>query len=185
MSSDSREARLVLLAQSGDRQALDAMFRSIQRPLYRCLLGILGHEALAEDVLQEVFVLIYRKLKWLREPTLLRPWAYRIATRRALRTLKRERRWKDQERDPELLDAVPDPAAGVPANHELLNRLPGLIARVSPASRAVLVLHYREGLALKEVAQVLGVSLGTVKSRLAYGLATLRRYFGGRDAELE
>lgn len=49
--------------------------------------------------------------------------------------------------------------------------------RVSPASRAVLALHFKEGLTLPEVAAVLDIPIGTVKSRLAYGLATLRRHY--------
>lgn len=58
---------------------------------------------------------------------------------------------------------------------DLLEHLPGLLDRVSPASRAVLVLHYLQEMSLQEVADVLGLSLGTAKSRLAYGLASLRR----------
>ena len=51
---------------------------------------------MAEDVLQEVFIRIYRKLQWLREPEVFRSWAYQIATRETFRHLKRERRWADQ-----------------------------------------------------------------------------------------
>jgi len=58
---------------------------------------------------------------------------------------------------------------------ELIRRLPEMVERVSPASRAVLALHYLEELTLPEVAAVLGLRLGTVKSRLAYGLSALRR----------
>src|SRR5262249_19816618 len=64
---------------------------------------------------------------------------------------------------------------------EWIERLPALIASVSPASRAVLILHYREGLSLDEVAAVLDLSPGTVKSRLAYGLRSLRRAVGCGD----
>jgi RNA polymerase sigma-70 factor (ECF subfamily) len=175
MSPPKQEIRWVLAAQSGDREALDRIFRILQAPLYRCLKGILGDAALAEDVLQEVFVLVHRKIGWLREPELLRPWAYRIATREAFRWLRRERRWAEQVRDEGVLERMPAPPPREPVEPELLARLPALVAGVSPASRAVLVLHYLEDMPLREVARVLGVSLGTVKSRLAYGLEVLRR----------
>ena len=58
---------------------------------------------------------------------------------------------------------------------EEIERMAGFLGEVSPASRAVIVLHYLEGLSLAEVAAVLGIPLGTAKSRLAYGLAVLRK----------
>jgi RNA polymerase sigma-70 factor (ECF subfamily) len=146
----------------------------VQAPLYRCLLGLVGRPALAEDLLQEVLLRVYRKIGALRDPALFRPWCYRIATREALRRLKGERRWASQLDQQEALDAVAAPALREP-DRELLDALPGLLERVSPASRAVLALHYRGELSLEEVAEVLGLPLGTVKSRLAYGLAALRR----------
>ena len=72
--------------------------------------------------------------------------------------------------------AEEDPPERVP--REWLDQLPGHLAAVSPASRLVLVLHYLQGLTLDEVADVLALSPGTVKSRLAYGLATLRQRLG-------
>jgi RNA polymerase sigma-70 factor, ECF subfamily len=150
--------------------------KSVQEPLLRYVLSVAGERAMAEDVLQEVFLKIYRKLMWLEEPALFRPWAYRIATREAFKHLKRERRWSEQVRDETVLDAVAAtrvPDEGLAA--ELRERLPGLLDRVSPASRAVLVLHYLDGMRLGEVAAVLEVPVGTIKSRLAYGLASLRR----------
>ena len=175
MKPPKQEIRWVLRAQSGDREALDDLLRSVQAPLYRCLNGILGDPALAEDLLQEVFMIIYRKVRWLREPELFRPWAYRIATRAAFRTLRREKRWTEQVRDEGVLDRMPAAPPRERVEPELLERLPALVAGVSPKSRAVLVLHYLEDMPLKEVSQVLGISLGTVKSRLAYGLQALRR----------
>jgi DNA-directed RNA polymerase specialized sigma24 family protein len=71
------------------------------------------------------------------------------------------------------------PAREVPPfPHGWAEALPGLLALLSPASRAVLILHYLQGMTLDEVADVLEVSPGTVKSRLAYGLAALREKIG-------
>ena len=170
-----REAFLVLRAQSGDREALDALLASVQEPLYRYVLSLVRERHVAEDALQETFVRVYRKLVWLREPGLFRPWAYRIATREAFRQLKRERRWAEQVRDEETLGATPAPPPREEFAHELSGRLRETVAGLSPASRAVVVLYYLHEMSLEETAAVLGVPLGTVKSRLAYGLGALRR----------
>jgi RNA polymerase sigma-70 factor (ECF subfamily) len=173
--SAEREAFLVLRAQSGDRGALDELLASVQEPLYRYVLSVVRERHLAEDALQETFVRVYRKLGWLREPELFRPWAYRIATREAFRQLKRERRWTAQVRDEEALRELPAPPPREEFAHELSARLRETVATLSPASRAVVVLYYLHEMSLEETAAVLGVPLGTVKSRLAYGLAALRR----------
>lgn len=165
------EIFLVLRAQAGDREALDELLKLVQEPLYRYILSLTGTSALAEDILQEVFILIYRKLHWLREPELFRSWSYRIATREAFRQLKRERRWSDASVDETVLEELPAPARDA-LTPELVSQL---VEQVSPASRAVIVLHYLHDMQLDEIADVLGVALGTVKSRLAYGLGSLRK----------
>ncbi len=67
MERSKQEIRWVLLAQAGDRDAFDQLLRLVQGPLYRYIAGLVGARPLAEDILQEVFILIYRKLRWLRE----------------------------------------------------------------------------------------------------------------------
>ena len=182
MTSPKQETWWVLRAQSGDRAALDELLKAVQSPLYRYIYGLVGEPALAEDTLQEVFLHIYRKLGWLREPQLFRPWAYRIASREAFKRLRRERRWSEQVRDEAVLAAIPVTAPEEPFAPELIARLPEFIASLSPASRAVLMLHYFDEMSLAEIAAVLGVAVGTVKSRLAYGLAALRRAISEREA---
>ena len=80
--------------------------------------------------------------------------------------------------DEDDLNALADPKTPDLERRVLVTRLPGLVAQVSPASRVVLVLHYMEDFSLPEVADVLGIPLGTVKSRLAHGLRLLRRELG-------
>lgn len=77
----------MLRAQVGDRQAIEALLRSVQPMLARYVRAVVG-AADAEDVTQDVMVLIYRKLWTLTAPDLFRPWAYRIASRAAFRHLK-------------------------------------------------------------------------------------------------
>jgi RNA polymerase sigma-70 factor (ECF subfamily) len=174
-AASQRESWWVLQAQSGSHEALNELFKSIQEPLFRYLLNLVRDQHLAEDILQEVFIRIYRKLRWLREPELFRAWAYRIASREAFRYLKRERHWSDQVRDEEVLTAIPAAQGTFPP--ELTDRLPELVGTLSPASRAVVVLFYLHEMSLAETATVLDIPIGTAKSRLAYGLECLRRTF--------
>lgn len=166
-----QESLWVLRAQLGDRDALERLLRSILPSLQRIALGLVGSTG-ADDVVQETLFLVYRKLRQLATPQLFRPWAFRIAKRVALRHLKKEQRWLEEPEDDVMLDAIPAPEAR-PSDETLAVLLDR--GDVSPASRVVLVLHFQEGLSLPEIAAVLELPLGTVKSRLAYGLSVLRR----------
>lgn|SRR5262245_15918246 len=177
MANPEQENWWVLRAQSGDREALNELLKALQEPLYHYILSLVRQPHLAEDILQEVFIRIHRKLGWLREPELFRPWAFRVATNESFRHLKRERRWSDQVRDEDLLKAIPTLPPSEEFEPELLERLPELVGDISPASRAVIVLYYLHEMSLEEVAAILSVPVGTVKSRLAYGLKSLRRQF--------
>ena len=172
-TASENESWWVLQAQSGSREALDELFKSVQEPLFRYIVTVVNDRSLAEDVLQEVFIRIYRKLRWLREPQAFRAWSYQIATREAFRYLKRERSWTDQVRDEGVLNVMP--VAEPVYSPELVQQLPELVGDLSPASRAVIVLYYLHELSLVETAAVLDIPVGTVKSRLAYGLESLRR----------
>jgi RNA polymerase sigma-70 factor (ECF subfamily) len=172
MRSTEQEAGWVIQAQCGDRDAMERVLRSVQMPLRRYVLRLVGPTT-ADDVLQEVLILIARKLTWLVEPRLFRPWAYRIASRTAFAHLRKEKQRRQYETDDEVVEAlaVPVPRPSGDQLRELLDS-----ASVSPASRAVLMLHFQEEMPLADVAAVLELPLGTVKSRLAYGLAALRRH---------
>ena len=102
---------------------------------------------------------------------MLRLWVYRIATREAFKHLKRERRWTDKAEDESVLLDLPAPSRDDLAPEMITH----LVERLSPASRAVIVLHYLHEMLLAEIAEVMGVAVGTVKSRLAYGLDMMRR----------
>lgn len=161
-------------AQGDERIALDALLRALQEPLHRHIAAIVREPDLAEDVLQEVLWLVCRKLARLRDPRWVRAWAYRIATREAHRRIRRERAMVAI--DDEVLHDVAIPLVEESPDDELLARLPALIERLSPASEMVIRMHYLDRLSIAEVAEALELSAGTVKSRLAYGLVTLRRF---------
>ena len=166
-------------AQCDDREALESLLHSIQPSLRRFVHGVVGATN-GDDLLQDVFVTVCRKLKSLHAPELLGPWVYRIASREAFRHLKKERRWSEPSPEPFDFDDLPAPGATPPA--ELLEELLTL-DDVPAASRMVLSLHFREELTLLEVAAILELPLGTVKSRLAYGLNAIRKHLRKKRGE--
>jgi RNA polymerase sigma-70 factor, ECF subfamily len=180
-AASQRESWWVLQAQSGSHEALNELFRSVQEPLFRYIVSLVRDQHLAEDILQEVFIRVYRKLRWLQEPKAFRAWTYQIASREAFRYLNRERRWTDQVRDEATLTALPAPDHEREFPREMIDTLPQLVGNLSPASRAVVVLFYLHEMSLIETAAVLDIPLGTAKSRLAYGLESLRRNFKGME----
>jgi len=162
---------LVLLAQAGDRTALEQLLRDAYTPLRRYITRLVG-TALADDILQETSLQIFRKLRFLREPAVFRPWTFRIASRLAFSHLKHASRWQPlDDAPPECLTTL-NPSLGEPPDEAFL----GLLDHVSPASRAVLLLRYQHDLTLEETAAILEIPIGTAKSRLHYGVTTLRKY---------
>ena len=173
MTDDAQQQRrLVLRAQSGDREAFDALLRDVAQPLLRYVTRVTGDKALAEDVVQDTLVAIVRKIAWLSDASLFRAWAYRIASREAFRALKKQKGGGQAILPVLETDLAVDQPPRDPWQRE---RLLSSLDRLPPASRAVITLHYLEEMPLSEVAAVLDLAPGTVKSRLAYGLALLRK----------
>ena len=168
--SPSDQTLLVLLAQAGDRAALEQLLRNSHAPLRRYITRLAGAD-LADDILQETSIQIFRKLRFLREPAVFHAWTLRIASRIAISHLKRAHRWQPLDDSP-LGTFTPNPDLGGPPDAAFLS----LLDHVSPASRAVLLLHYQHDLSLEETAAILDIPVGTAKSRLHYGVATLRKH---------
>ena len=173
-------ALAVARAAGGDRAALDRLLRALQAPLFAHVRGITGDDALAADVLQRALLQLCRRLGTLRDPRWARAWAYRIATREAVRATRRERAWRDALADDDALalhaatPAEPWADDERPFDDALVARVLALLDALPPGARVVVRLHYLDGLTLPEVAEALEIPVGTAKSRLAYGLGVLR-----------
>jgi RNA polymerase sigma-70 factor (ECF subfamily) len=170
------ETLLVMRAQCGDLVAFEQLLRRVHGPVRRYVVGLAG-ESEADDILQEVGLKVYRQIRCLREPRVFRAWVFRIATRIAFVHLRKAKRWRELESDPDLIRSM----AIVESNGqgELDAEFLRLVDGVSPASRAVLLLHYQQHLSLDETAAILDIPVGTAKSRLSYGVAAVRRLIKG------
>jgi RNA polymerase sigma-70 factor (ECF subfamily) len=142
--------------------------------LFEHLRRVTGDAFAAEDVLQETLWTISRRLPSLRDPRWFRAWAYRIATRQAVRRGKRERFWVVAERD-ESLASIEAVAKTERVEPELRAALHDAVGDLSPASQLVVRMHFFDELTFPEIAEALEIPLGTVKSRVAYGLTSLRK----------
>jgi len=164
---------LVLLVQSGDTAAFEKLLRRLHAPMRKYVRSLAG-ESSADDILQDVAWQIYRQIRQLREPRVFRAWAFRIATRISFQYLKRQKRWRDLENDAEFVRSLAVQTLLEP--DELDGDFLSLIEHVSPSNRAVLLLHYQQHLSLEETAAILDIPFGTAKSRLSYGVATVRKF---------
>jgi RNA polymerase sigma-70 factor (ECF subfamily) len=174
-------ATVIAKAQFGDRAAMNHILNAIQHALREHILTIVGDDATADDIAQDTLIIISRKLGQLRDPGWFKAWSYRIATREAVRRVSRVRRVLEEPVSDQL-DLV-QPQHEERFDAELVNSIGGMLERISPAARVVLRMHYIEEMSIVEVAEALELSAGTVKSRLAYGLSTLRKVMAGQSIE--
>jgi len=177
MDNSGRQIRLVLRARAGDRESLEQLLSGVQPRLLGYIVGVVGRTA-ADDVLQDTFIQICRNLKWLRDPEVFMPWAYRIASRACFKSLKHDRHFPPAGEGSISMD---EKARVSQPELRLFCEVPELLEKLSTASRAVLTLHYSQDLSIQEVAAILEIDVGTAKSRLAYGLACLRQIINGKE----
>jgi RNA polymerase sigma-70 factor (ECF subfamily) len=169
-------------------RAFDALVRPHVRTLYAFALRFTGSRADAEDLVQDVLVKLYRhrdRLAAVEEP---RSWMLRVLYREFLNFRRTTRRWLARRR--RVADALPDVAEYVPdeaqpdamlereRRAELLN---AAIERLNFDHRVLIGLHLQDGYTLEELTHVLGVPVGTLKSRLHRARAELRGHLGGAE----
>lgn len=156
---------LVEQARGGDSDAFEAIVRSRIDAVYRLSLAILGDEADARDATQETFVAAWRRIASLRDVDRFDAWLQRIAVNAARMTLRGRRRRLVREIPSADMNAVagPVPQERPPSDAD---RLGAAMARLSSDQRTLLALHHLEDRGLEEIAAVLGIPIGTVKSRL-------------------
>lgn len=169
---------LVVRCQLGERPAFDELIARWQRPLWRYARQLAGNDAAADDASQEVWLRVLRGIGRLRDGAKLRPWLFGIAHRVLMDRLREQFKLplvSDGDLELEALPAVDDDTQDVES--ELAALRDGL-ARLPPLECEVLTLFYLRELSLDEVAQVLAVPQGTVKSRLHRARRLLRRQLG-------
>jgi RNA polymerase sigma-70 factor (ECF subfamily) len=162
----------------GDRAALDELFRRYRGVAYRVAYRLLGREADALDAVQDGFVKALTHLDRFRGHSSFKTWLLRIVSNAALDLGRRRQRdgWNDRPAPPESADRLrPDPAPDAELERADLRRvIEAALARLPEAQRQTFVLHVDGEMSYREVADALGISIGTVMSRLFYARQKLR-----------
>jgi RNA polymerase sigma-70 factor, ECF subfamily len=182
-SGDVRSADLELAGRirSGDGAAFEALYRQHATRLYNLASRMAAGGADAEDLLQDIFLLAYRKLGSFRGDSSLGTWLYRLAMNHCLDVLRNRQTRMGQVTDSmDEPDAVPVAAPGPALGSVSRIDLERAIEALPPACRAAFLLHDVEGFGHLEVADILGVSEGTSKSQVHKARLRIRAYLGTR-----
>lgn len=170
---------------AGDEAAYETLLDRFQQPVYSLVQRLIEDQSEASDVTQEVFLKVFRNVTRFRGQSSLKTWIYRIAVNEA----HNRRRWFGRHRKPEVglegqqngkvwLDHLSDAARSpydLVLNEQRRQAIERALETLNPVFRAAVVLRDQEELSYEEIADVLEVSLGTVKSRILRGREALRK----------
>lgn len=189
--ADWEDLELVSALREGSEEAYETLLSRFQQPVYNLALRLLNDPSDACDVAQEVFLKVFRNVGQFRGQSSLKTWVYRIAINEA----HNQRRWffrhrhrevgleEEQEEARSMVDVLPD-AGPSPFDfvfdqekHVLIEEA---LTRINPTFREVVVLRDIMDLSYEEIADVLQLSLGTVKSRILRGREALREALVGQ-----
>lgn len=173
------ERELVTSAQNGDTRAFEQLVRTHQGIALRVAYLVVRDQSEAEDVTQDAFVKAYRSLDRFRAEAPFRPWLLRIVRNEALNRVRATRRrerlsLQTSINDPVSGDAAPSPETEVMSEEER-RRLLALIEDLPERYRNVIVHRYLLDLSEQETSEILGLPVGTIKSRNSRALERLRR----------
>lgn len=170
------EWQLIQASAAGDERAFEQLYHHYSRRVYSLCLRLLGNPADAEDVTQEVFLQLHRKLKTFRGDAAFTTWLYRLTVNAALMHLRKSVVRHEHAEEDEQLKALTDHGARERPGR-LLDRiaLERAIRALPPGYRAVFILHDIEGYEHEEIARMLGISVGTTKSQLHKARMRLRQ----------
>jgi len=184
-STDSEDSRLIEALRVGAAQAYEELLGRFQQPVYSLALRLLDDPSEACDVVQEVFLKVFRNIGAFRAQSSLKTWIYRITVNEAHNArrwfFRHRRREVELDSDPEesrnwkeiIPDGCPSPFE-VAFDREKHVMIEAALEKLSPIFREAVVLRDIIDMSYEEIAEVLGVSLGTVKSRILRGREALR-----------
>ena len=182
----STDEELVARSVGGDADSFNELVLRWERPIYALAYRTIGREEDARDVCQETFLRAFRALPGFRGHAKFSSWLYRIALNLCRDWLRRERRAAVVQApdDVDVMDlaAAAQPAGSIEdlvAQHDRVRAVERAMAVLSEEQRTAIVLKEYHGLTFREIAELLGCPLSTVKTRLYQGLTILRRELAG------
>jgi RNA polymerase sigma-70 factor, ECF subfamily len=188
--ADSDDLRLVELLRQGVEGAYEELLARFQQQVYTLSLRLLNDSSEAADVVQEVFLKVFRNISSFRGQSTLKTWIYRITINEAHNArrwfFRHRRREVELDTDPEesrnWKEIIPDRGRSpfdMALEGEQHTMIEAALDRINPIFREAVVLRDITDLSYEEIAEILGVSLGTVKSRILRGREALREELAG------
>ena len=170
--SAETEENLVRLVAGGHVPAFEQIYTLYASSIYNYVLRLIGEPAAAEEVLQDVFLVLWRNASSFRAEAKVKTWLLRIAHHQAVSWLRRQRptAWPSEE-----LPADDEPLDEHMAQHWQIAQVRAAIAELPYKQRAVIELTFAHGLSYTEIAQIMDCPVGTVKSRMSYALRALAK----------
>jgi len=171
---------LILAIQEGSLEALGVIYDRHRRLVYRTALAICNDPEAAADLLQDVFLRPFRFARRIDPQRPLEPWLYRVTTNLAYSWVKRRHRWIRSLEDIAewMTSGKRQSPQQLAEQDEDSQRIREALARLPLSQRVVVVLYYINDLSLQEIAEIVRIPEGTVKSRLHYGRLALRQHLG-------
>lgn len=193
------DEELLNLFQQGERAAFGELVRRYQHELYSYLRRYLGDGTLAEDVFQNTFLQLFKKADSYQPGRPVRPWLYTIATHQAIDAMRRQGRHQavslDQGREdqvglelPQLLQSLESRQAGPVDEVQAEERrqlVRASVDRLPEFLKQVIILAYYQGLKYRDIAEILEIPVGTVKSRLHSALLKLHQSWTSAPSALQ
>ena len=189
--AEAADLRLVQSLREGSEWAYEELLTRFQQPVYALALRLLSDPSEAADVVQEVFLKVFRSIGSFRGQSSLRTWVYRITVNEAHNARRWFFRHRRREAEPDLgpeetrdwRETIPDGSRSpfdVAFDREQHVMIEAALERINPIFREAVVLRDIADMSYEEIARVLGVTLGTVKSRILRGRVSLREELAGR-----
>ncbi len=182
----AKDRELILQLQEGSLKALGDLYDRHQHMVYRTALAITGDSASAADLLQDVFLRMYRFASRIDPERPLEPWLYRATTNLTYTYVKRHKRLLRPLEDMAewLSGSKKQSPSFIAEKDEEWNDIQKAISRLPLMQRVVVVLYYINDLSLQEISEILDVPVGTVKSRLYYSRQFLKRSLESNGMDL-
>ena len=179
MTDHQTEAEIIEACKQGDRDAFRELFETHKDRVYTIAFHYSGNEAMAHDVTQQVFLKLFTSINQFHENSQFTTWLYRIVANACTDEHRKRRRFVPFSPEIEVRTMV-----GKSSQEETYHRrqvadsVRGAIGELTPKLRLPILLKYVEGLSYDEIAESLGISIGTVSSRLNRGHKMLARKLG-------
>jgi len=176
------EVRLVARIAGQDQHAFEVLYRIYYRRLTRFLERVTRRANAIDEILDDTMLAVWRKAATFNGSSQVSTWIFAIGYRLALKALKRDRAWMRSLIDDSEATSAPSPEATL-IESELRSRIRGLLADLSPEQRAVVELTYYHGCAYKEIAEIVGCPVDTVKTRMFHARRKLKAVLIAEQAE--